>query len=64
MSGKAISRAIPGYFLVEGALVNKLVSALLPCEPEDNCPWNSTQGDREKNSNAKDVETLSSDEVD
>ena len=38
MSGKAISGAIHGHFLVEGALVNKLVSALLPCEPEDNYP--------------------------
>ena len=64
MSGKAISRARRGHFLVEGALVNKLVSALLPCKPGDNCPWNSTQSDREKNSNAEDVEILSSDEVD
>ena len=63
-AGKAISRAICGHFLVEGALVNKLMSALLPCEPEDNCPWNSTQSDREKNFNAEYVETLSSDEVD
>ena len=36
MSGKAISRALRGHFLVEGALVNKLISALLPCEEECN----------------------------
>ena len=39
ISGKAISRALRGHFLVEAALVNKLISALLPCELEtlQNC---------------------------
>ena len=32
MSGKAISRALRGHFLVEAALVNKLITALLPFE--------------------------------
>jgi len=32
MSGKAMSRALRGYFLVESALVNKLISELLPVE--------------------------------
>lgn len=34
MSGKAISRALRGHFLVEAALINKLISTLLSCEPE------------------------------
>jgi len=34
ISGKAISKALRGHFLVEAALVNKLMSALLPCELE------------------------------
>ena len=35
ISGKAISRALRCHFLVEAALVNKLMSALLPCELEN-----------------------------
>ncbi len=36
MSGKAISRALRGHFLVEAALVNKLIAAVLPAELERN----------------------------
>ena len=32
MSGKAISRALCGHFLVEAALVSMWITALLPCE--------------------------------
>ena len=45
MSGKAISRALRGHFLVEGALVNKLMSALLPCELESNLVCFESEGD-------------------
>ena len=31
ISGKAVSRALHGHFLVEAALVNKLMLAVLPC---------------------------------
>ena len=30
MSGKAVSRALRGHFLVESALVNKLIMAIIP----------------------------------
>ena len=45
MSGKAISRALRGHFLVEGALVNKLISALLPCKLESNLICFESEGD-------------------
>ena len=45
MSGKAISRVLLGHFLVEGALVNKLMSALLPCELESNLVCSEYEGD-------------------
>jgi len=32
MSGKAVSRALRGHFLVESALVNKLMLAITPCQ--------------------------------
>ena len=32
MTGKAVSRALRGHFLVESALVNKLMVAILPAE--------------------------------
>ena len=32
MSGKAVSRALRGHFLVEAALVNKLIMTVLPVE--------------------------------
>ena len=35
MSGKAVSRALRGHFLVEAALVNKLMLAVLPCQEEE-----------------------------
>jgi len=35
ISGKAVSRALHGHFLVEAALVSKLISALLPCQEEE-----------------------------
>jgi len=35
ISGKAVSRAMRGHFLVEAALVNKLMSAVLPCYEEE-----------------------------
>ena len=34
ISGKAISRALHGHFLVEVALVNTLMLAVLPCQEE------------------------------
>ena len=34
ISGKAVSRALRGHFLVEAALVNKLMSTVLPQEEE------------------------------
>ena len=34
ISGKAISRSLRGHFLVEAALVNKLMMAVLPCQEE------------------------------
>ena len=34
ISGKAVSRALRGHFLVEAALVNKLMSAVLPHQEE------------------------------
>ncbi len=39
ISGKAVSRALRGHFLVEAALVNKLMLAVLPCQVEN------TEGD-------------------
>ncbi len=50
--------------LVEAALVNKLVFALIPCESDESSPddvVNSTQSDGEEN--AEDVEILTSDVV-
>ena len=44
MSGKAILRALHGHFLVEGALVNKLMSGL-PCELESNLVCSESEGD-------------------
>ena len=35
ISGKAVSRALCGHFLVEAALVNKLMSAVLPHQQEE-----------------------------
>ena len=35
ISGKAVSRALRGHFLVEAALVNKLMSAVLPHQEEE-----------------------------
>jgi len=35
ISGKAVSRALCGHFLVEAALVSKLISALLSCQEEE-----------------------------
>ena len=35
ISGKAVSRALRGHFLVEAALVNKLMSAMLPHQLEN-----------------------------
>ncbi len=64
MSGKAISKTLRGHFLVEAALVNKLVFALIPCESDESSPddvVNSTQTDGEEN--AEDVEILTSDVV-
>ena len=40
MAGKAISRALRGHFLIESALVNKLITAVLPAELELNKPSN------------------------
>ncbi len=34
ISGKAVSRALRGHFLVEADLVNKLMLAVLPCQVE------------------------------
>ena len=34
ISVKAVSRALHGHFLVEAALVNKLMLAVLPCQEE------------------------------
>ena len=45
MSGKAIARALRGHFLVEGALVNKLMSVLLPYEPESNLACSDFEAD-------------------
>ena len=45
MSGKAIARALRGYFLVEGALVNKLMSVLLPYEPESDLVCSESEAD-------------------
>ena len=36
MSGKAVSRALRGHFLVEAALTNKLVSNFLPQKRKEN----------------------------
>ena len=36
MSGKAVSRALRGHFLVEAALTNKLVSNFLPQKLKEN----------------------------
>lgn len=36
ISGKAVSRALRSHFLVEAALVNKLMLAVLPCQVEGN----------------------------
>ena len=35
ISGKAVSRALRGHFLMEAALVNKLMSAVLPHQEEE-----------------------------
>ena len=35
ISGKAVSRALRGHFLVEAALVNKLMSVVLPYQEEE-----------------------------
>ena len=35
MSGKAVSRTLRGHFLVEAALVNKLLLAVLPSQDEE-----------------------------
>ena len=32
ISGKAVSRALHGHFLVQAALFNKLMSAIIPCQ--------------------------------
>ena len=45
ISGKAITRALRGHFLVEGALVNKLMSVLLPYEPESNLFCSESEAD-------------------
>ncbi len=34
ISGKAVSRALRGHFLVQAALVNKFMLAVLPCQGE------------------------------
>jgi len=34
ISGKAVSRALRGHFLVEAALVNKLMSTMLPLQDD------------------------------
>ena len=36
MSGKAVSRVLRGHFLVEAALVNKFILAVLPGESNEN----------------------------
>lgn len=35
ISGKAVSRALRGHFLIEAALVNKLIHAILPLTEQD-----------------------------
>lgn len=57
MSGKAISRALRGHFLVEAALVNKLIAAVLPAELERND--DSVDGDCD---DENDTETLNEEE--
>ena len=47
ISGKAVSRALRGHFLVEAALVNKLMMAVLPCEQNGNVHLNLNEESRE-----------------
>lgn len=35
ITGKAVSRALHGHFLIQAALVNKLMSAVLPSSQEE-----------------------------
>ena len=45
MSGKAVSRALRGHFLVEAALVNKLMMSVLPCKLNGNDTSRGTESD-------------------
>ena len=45
MSGKAVSRALRGHFLVEAALVNKLMMSVLPCRLNENSDSRGTEYD-------------------
>ncbi len=63
MSGKAISRALRGDFLVEAALVNKLIAVVLPAELERNDDSiENVDGDDDRHTNQEDkhlIKTLS-----
>lgn len=72
MSGKAISRALRGHFLVEAALVNKLIAAVLPAELErnddsiesvDDDENDDTGRSNEEEKNLEGVEKISLDDV-
>ncbi len=57
MTGKAVSRGLRGHFLVEAALMNRLISSFIPEELMENdtvesdeteCPQNQNSNDREQ----------------
>ena len=56
ISGKAVSRALRGHCLVEAALVNKLMVAVLPCEwDEDEASAGELQNDHSTSSEVGDT---------
>jgi hypothetical protein len=65
MSGKAISRALHGHFLVEAVLVNKLITAVLLAKLESNkeIVENDTERLHEEERNLEGVEKISLEDV-
>ena len=56
ISGKAVSRALRGHCLVEAALANKLMVAVLPCEwDEDEASAGELQNDHSTSSEVRDT---------
>ena len=63
MSGKAVSRALRGHFLVEAALVNKLLLAVLPVPLERDDSETHNQNFVEIDSSSSEQKLIDADEV-